>query len=105
MTERDERQEYLNELVEKRGYALDYHKVLAEQDFDALKAFNGLIETVYLNERLLDRKTKELLFVLSLTMMRSEKAHIKSQSRQPSPPELRRVRSSKPSNSLCPRPE
>ncbi len=78
MTERDERREYLNELVEKRGYALDYHKVLAEQDFDALKAFNGLIETVYLNERLLDRKTKELLFVLSLTVMRSEKAHIKS---------------------------
>ena len=78
MTERDERQEYLNELVEKRGYSLDYHKVLAEQDFDALKAFNSLIETVYLNERLLDRKTKELLFVLSLTVMRSEKAHIKS---------------------------
>ncbi len=78
MTERDERQEYLNDLVEKRGYVLDYHKVLAEQDFDALKAFNGLIETVYLNERLLDRKTKELLFVLSLTVMRSEKAHIKS---------------------------
>jgi len=78
MTELDERQEYLNELVEKRGYVLDYHKVLTEQDFDALKAFNGLIETVYLKERFLDRKTKELLFVLSLTVMRSHKAHIES---------------------------
>lgn len=78
MAERDERQEYLDELVRARGYVLDYHKVLAEQDFDALKAFNGLIEAVYLKERRLDRKTKELLFVLSLTVMRSYKDHIKS---------------------------
>ncbi len=78
MNERDQRQEYLDDLVEKRGYVLDYHKVLAEQDFDALKAFNGLIEAVYLKERFLDRKTKELLFVLSLTVMRSDKEHIKS---------------------------
>lgn len=78
MAEKNERQEYLDELVEARGYVLDYHKVLAEQDFDALKAFNGLIEAVYLKERRLDRKTKELLFVLSLTAMRSDKDHIKS---------------------------
>ena len=78
MTSMDERREYLDELVEKRGYVLDYHKVLAEQDFDALRALNALIEAVYLKERRLDRKTKELLFVLSLTVMRSEKGHIKS---------------------------
>ena len=78
MTDKEERQAYLDELVEARGYVLDYHKVLAEQDFDALRAFNGLIEAVYLKERLLDRKTKELLFVLSLTVMRSDKEHIKS---------------------------
>ncbi len=78
MVEKDERRAYLDEMVQARGYVLDYHKVLAEQDFDALKAFNGLIEAVYLKERRLDRKTKELLFVLSLTVMRSDKDHIKS---------------------------
>ena len=77
MTENDP-QKYLDEMVEARGYVLDYHKVLAARDFDALKAFNGLIEAVYLKERTLDRRTKELLFVLSLTVMRSDKAHIKS---------------------------
>lgn len=74
----EERRAYLDELVRKRGYVLDYHKVLAEQDFEVLESFNSLLETVYLKERLLDRKTKELLFVLSLTVMRSEKGHIKS---------------------------
>lgn len=73
-----EKQEFLDELVRARGYVLDYHKVLAEKDLDALRAINGLIEAVYLKERHLDRKTKELLFVLSLTVMRSEKGHIKS---------------------------
>lgn len=78
MTERDERQAYLDEMVRARGYVLDYHRVLAEQDFDALRSFNTLIENVYLKERTLDRKTKELIFVASLTVMRSEKGHIKS---------------------------
>lgn len=76
--DRDERQAYLDELVRTRGYVLDYHKVLAEQDFEALKAVNSTLEAVYLKERTLDRKTKELLFVLSLTVLRSSKAHIKS---------------------------
>lgn len=78
MTTPDERRSYLDEMVRKRGYVLDYHKVLAEQDFEVLKSFDSLLETVYLTERRLDRKTKELLFVLSLTVMRSEKGHIKS---------------------------
>ena len=73
-----EKQEYLDGLVRARGYVLDYHKVLVEKDLDALRAINSLIEAVYLKERHLDRKTKELLFVLSLTVMRSEKEHIKS---------------------------
>lgn len=78
MTERDERRAYLDDMVRARGYVLDYHRVLAEQDFEALRSFNTLIENVYLKKRTLDRKTKELIFVVSLTVMRSEKGHIKS---------------------------
>ena len=78
MATQDERQAYVDEMAEKRGYVLDYHKVMAEQDFEVLQAANGLIEAAYLKERRLDRKTKELLFIVSLTVMRASKGHIQS---------------------------
>ncbi len=78
MVEKDERRAYLDEMVQARGYVLDYHKVLAEQDYDVLQATNGLVDAAYLCQRTLDRKTKELLFILSLTVMRASKGHITS---------------------------
>ena len=78
MATRDEAQAYIDEMAKKRGYVLDYHKVMAAQDFDVLKAANGLVSAAYLEERRLDRKTKELLFILSLTVMRASKGHIQS---------------------------
>ncbi len=74
----DPRQEYIDDMVRRRGYVLDYHKFMANADYDVLIAANNLVETVYLKQRLLDRRTKELLFILSLTVMRGEKAHIQS---------------------------
>src|SRR4028118_1373264 len=65
-------------MVSKRGYVLDYHKVMAAQDYDVLQATNGLVDAAYLKERRLDRKTKELLFIVSLTVMRASKGHIQS---------------------------
>jgi len=65
-------------MAEKRGYVLDYHKVMAEQDFEVLQAANGLVNAAYLKERRLDRKTKELIFIVSLTVMRASKGHIQS---------------------------
>jgi 4-carboxymuconolactone decarboxylase len=78
MATQEEKQAYVDEMAEKRGYVLDYHKVMAEQDFEVLQAANGLIEAAYLKERRLDRKTKELLFIVSLTVMRASKGHIQS---------------------------
>jgi 4-carboxymuconolactone decarboxylase len=78
MATQDEKQAYVDQMAEKRGYVLDYHKVMAEQDFEVLQAANGLIEAAYLTERRLDRKTKELLFIVSLTVMRASKKHIQS---------------------------
>ena len=78
MATQEEKQAYVDEMAEKRGYVLDYHKVMAEQDFEVLQAANGLIEAAYLKERRLDRKTKELLFIVSLTVMRASKSHIQS---------------------------
>lgn len=74
----EEKQAFVDGMVKRRGYVLDYHKYMAHADFEVLQAANGLVSAAYLKERLLDRKTKELIFVTSLTVMRAPKAHIQS---------------------------
>ena len=69
----DNPQEYIDEMARKRGYVLDYHKVMAKQDFPVLQAANKLVSAAYLDKRTLDRKTKELIFIVSLTVMRASK--------------------------------
>jgi 4-carboxymuconolactone decarboxylase len=59
-------QEYINDMARKRGYVLDYHKVMAKHS------------AAYLDDRTLDRRTKELIFIVSLTVMRASKGHIQS---------------------------
>lgn len=71
-------QKYIDAMVRKRGYVLDYHKYMANADYEVLMAANNLVDAVYLQPRLLDRTTKELLFIVSLTVMRAEKSHIMS---------------------------
>ena len=78
MATQEEKQAYVDEMARKRGYVLDYHKVMAEHDYEVLQAANGLVDAAYLKERTLDRKTKELLFIVSLTVMRASKGHIQS---------------------------
>ena len=74
----DNPQEYIDEMARKRGYVLDYHKVMAMQDFPVLQAANNLVSAAYLDERTLDHKTKELIFIVSLTVMRASRGHIQS---------------------------
>lgn len=74
----DQAQAYVDDIASKRGYVLDYHKVLAKHDFTLLQAANGVVSAAYLNQRTLDRKTKELIFIVSLTVMRAAKGHIQS---------------------------
>lgn len=78
MATEEEKQAYIDEMARERGYVLDYHKVMARQDFDVLQATNGLVDAAYLKQRALDRRTKELIFIVSLTVMRASKGHIKS---------------------------
>jgi 4-carboxymuconolactone decarboxylase len=73
-----EKQAYIDEMVRRRGYVLDYHKVMVNQDLPVLKAADALVSAAYLKQRLLDRKTKELIFIVSLTVLRAEKPHITS---------------------------
>ena len=77
MSRRDA-QEYLDEMVHERGYVLDYHKRLVAADYEFARAANEIVDAAYLKPRRLDRKVKELIFIVSLTSMRATKAHIQS---------------------------
>lgn len=77
-TTETEAQQYVDDMARARGYVLDYHKVMAKQDFPVLQAANGLVSAAYLDQRTLDRRTKELIFIVSLTVMRASKGHIQS---------------------------
>jgi 4-carboxymuconolactone decarboxylase len=74
----EERQHYIDKMAADRGYVLRYHKVMAKHDFDVLQAANNLVGRAYLDQRTLDRRTKELIFIVSLTVMRASKSHIQS---------------------------
>jgi 4-carboxymuconolactone decarboxylase len=78
MATQEEKQAYVDEMVRKRGYVLNYHKVMAAHDYEILQAANGLVDAAYLKQRRLDRRTKELIFIVSLTVMRASKGQIAS---------------------------
>jgi 4-carboxymuconolactone decarboxylase len=73
-----EAQQYLDDMVRERGYVLEYHKRLVGADYEFARAANDIVDAAYLKPRRLDRKTKELIFIVSLTSMRASKAHIQS---------------------------
>ena len=74
----DEEKEYLQEMARSRGYALDYHKVLVAEDLPFLRSLNEFLAVSYTNQRRLDRKTKELVFIGVLTALGATKDHIKA---------------------------
>jgi 4-carboxymuconolactone decarboxylase len=74
----DERKAYLEEMKRRRGYVLEYHKVLVAEDLPFMKALNDLLAVSYTDERLLDRKTKELISIGVHTALGSTRAHIKA---------------------------
>jgi 4-carboxymuconolactone decarboxylase len=78
MSEPSEEQRYIDDMARRRGYVLDYHKIMVKQDVEFMKAADGIVDAGYLKPRLLDRKTKELIFIVSLTVMRSQQEHIVS---------------------------
>jgi 4-carboxymuconolactone decarboxylase len=78
MATEEQKQEYVDAMARERGYVLDYHKIMANHDFEVLSATNELVSRAYLEPRTLERTTKELIFITSLTVMRASKGHIQS---------------------------
>lgn len=76
MTQSNEALDYINEMARTRGYVLPYHKLMANADMEVLKAANGLVGAAYTNQRELDKITKELIFIVSLTVLKATPGHI-----------------------------
>ena len=60
-----EKEAELERVTRLRGFRYGLHDFLAELDLNALKEVNDHVEATYVNESLLDRKTKELLIMVA----------------------------------------
>jgi 4-carboxymuconolactone decarboxylase len=82
--EDQEAQEYINNIARtlgtwpRPGYVPDFHKIMARQDFNVLKAQNALGQATYGDQRSLDAETKELLFIAMFTAIRAGKEQLTS---------------------------
>jgi 4-carboxymuconolactone decarboxylase len=76
-----EKLDYLNGIARSRGYAHRYQRLLADHDFDVLRAINPVPVAVYVEKRLLGDGLKELLLVVSFASLRTPRyiiqAHIR----------------------------
>ena len=87
----EEIEAFLENAQRERGYSLEMHRILAEADLEWVKKYNAFIEATYTGQRLLDRKTKELLQVVVEAALRADvdqiQAHIKVALREGATPE------------------
>lgn len=71
----------LDRLREGRGYELEFHRIMAEADPEWLEKFGAFVEATYTGQRLLDRKTKELLQIVVEAALRADvdqiRAHVR----------------------------
>ena len=73
-----EKKKYLEEMGRKRGYVLDLHRIMTSVDFEWVKKYDPFLEYTYTSERLLDRKTKELLQIVVEAALRADVEHIQA---------------------------
>lgn len=67
-----EKRAYMDKMRRDRGYIVDMHKILVTADFDWVKAYDPFVRATYTNQRLLDRKTKELIQLTVETALKAE---------------------------------
>ena len=87
----EEIEAFLENAQRERGYALEMHRILAEADLEWVKKYDAFIDATYTGQRLLDRKTKELLQVVVESALRADQdqiqAHIRVALREGATPE------------------
>jgi len=70
-----------DEIRRRRGYELDFHRIMAAADPEWVQQYTAFIEATYTGPRLLDRKTKELLQIVVEAALRADvdqiRAHVR----------------------------
>jgi 4-carboxymuconolactone decarboxylase len=71
----------LDETRRRRGYELEMHRIMGTVDPEWFRAYAAFIEATYTGQRLLDRKTKELLQIVVEAALRADldqiRAHVR----------------------------
>ena len=77
-TNDDEAKAYLDKVIERRGYVLESHKLLAKNDLKVLQALDVMRDAAYADQRILDKKTKELILLVAQTAIHLPKRNIQN---------------------------
>jgi 4-carboxymuconolactone decarboxylase len=73
---KNQKEKLLEEIKQKRGYVLDFHKLLAEEDPEFLRGYEAMISASYAKQGVLGQKIKEFVLIAVLTALRADKKHI-----------------------------
>ena len=68
----------LESVQQARGYTLPLHRVLSSEDPEVLLAYEGMMKALYLSDRRLDGRTKELIYVAVLVSLGASEEHIRA---------------------------
>jgi 4-carboxymuconolactone decarboxylase len=68
----------LDRVRQARGYSLPLHETLAGEDPEVLAAYEQMMAALYLKERRLDGKTKELVYCAVLVALGASEDHIRA---------------------------
>ena len=74
----EEARDFLERTQQNRGYTLEMHRIMAEADLGWAEKYHQFIEATYTGQRLLDRKTKELLQIVVETALRADVEQIQA---------------------------
>ena len=69
---------FLQRTQQSRGYILEMHRIMATADLEWAKKYDEFIEASYTGQRLLDRKTKELLQIVVEAALRADVEQIQA---------------------------
>ena len=72
----DDSRSFLENAEQTRGYTLEMHRIMAEVDREWAIKYNEFIQATYTGQRLLDRKTKELLIIVACVASGDMVSHI-----------------------------
>ena len=75
--EKADKKKFYDDVLKVRGFRLGLHQVMAEADWDFMQNFEEWVKYVYLKDRSLDKRVKELVITGVLCALRSPAPHIK----------------------------